>query len=161
MFGFGKTKLLAKMESLTNIAQMAVYMMLTNLFQVDAAQTDGERDVVATKAAAWANYLFGKSPSPQHAHLNPDAEHQDAQSWLKQNRVARELVVQSLRVANTIAYGKTSTAPELGMDLLSSFGAEFPNAPDPASYEALVHRAIALLPPEHQQRLLVWSKTER
>lgn len=68
MFGFGKKKLLTKMDGLANIAQMAVYMMLANRFRFDAAQTNGERNIVATRAAAWANYLFGKSPSPQHAH---------------------------------------------------------------------------------------------
>jgi hypothetical protein len=120
MFGFGKKRLLAKMEGLTKIAQLAVYAMLMNRFQFAPVQSDSERQAVGMRAAAWANYLFGKSPSPQHAHLNLEAEHRAARSWLKENELARELVVQSLRVANTVAYGKAGTAPELGMDLLST-----------------------------------------
>lgn len=157
-FGNSKKRLFAKMSSNVWMSQMAVSMMLMGRFNFDSAQTDEDRNTVSTKAAAWANYLFGKTPSEQHAHLDLQSEHHAARDWLIENDLARELVVQSIRVANTVAYGRSGSAPEIGLELLAKFGAEFPDAPTPATYEILVNRAIASLSPENQQSLRAWAR---
>jgi hypothetical protein len=157
MFGFGKKRVLAKMDGLTKMSQMAIYMMLSERSNFDSAQSDEERNEIAQKGAVWSNYLLGKAPSKQHAHLDLETEHGAARNWLQENTLARELVVQSLRVANTVGYGINGTSPQIGIKLLEMFGSEFPNEPNPAAYEALVNEAISTLSLKNQQSLLAWA----
>lgn len=162
MFGFGKRKklLLANMDRFTNMAQMAVSLILMEHSNYDSTQTDEDRKAIVEKSAVWANYLFGKTSSPKHAHLDLEREYDAARDWLKENDFVCELVIQSLRVANMVVYGTSGTVQDLGMDLLESFGAEHPNMPSPTDYEDLVIKAIALLSPKNRQQLLTWARAD-
>jgi hypothetical protein len=142
------------MERLVTIAQLAVSVKLINDYGFQETSSDDERNAVVAKAAATTNYLFGKSPSPMHAHLDLAAEHAAAREWLKKNSPMCELVVQSLRVANVIGWGTSGTLPEIGMELLEAFGKEYPDSPSVDTYEALVRRFVAALPPSRERQRL-------
>ena len=80
---------------------------------------------------------------------------------MQDNPTMRELVVQTLRVSWVVDYMvKRGDLPsEERMSILTKFGSEFPNAPDPNSYEALVRRAIGTLPVSSQARVLGLMET--
>src|SRR5271169_941953 len=118
LFGFWKKRVFRRMEKLVTIAQIAVSVKMTNDYGLQETTSDDERNAVAATAAAGTNYLFGKSASPIHAHLDLAVEHAVAREWLKKNSPMRELVVQSLRVTHAIDWGRSGTLPEIGMKLL-------------------------------------------
>ena len=145
------------MERLVSIAQIAVSLKLMGDCGLHLTTSDDEQNAVAQKAAAGANYLFGKSPSPMHAHLDLAAEHAAAREWLTKNSSMRELVVQSLRVTRVIDWSRSGFIPEtgeMGIDLLETFGHEYPDSPSVETYEALVRRVVAAMPPSREQQRL-------
>jgi len=102
----------------------------------------------ARRPAALANYLFGKPPSDVHQQtLDMEAAYDEAREELENDRPLRELVVQSLRVASTIEFAKTSKSKFPGADILDMFGGEIPEAPTPDSYQTLLDNFIAAMPP--------------
>lgn len=145
------------MERRVSIAQMAVAIKLAEDYGLNKAPSEDKQNAVIQKAAAAANYLFGKSPNPIHAHLDLATEHATAREWLQKNSAMRELVVQSLRVTRVVDWGRSGFIPEMGemgMDLLEAFGKEYPDSPGADTYEALVRRVVATLPPSPEQERL-------
>ena len=154
MFGWFKKRVLAKMNTLAYVANMTTY--LAALERVRSKSTAALRDSEseAMKAAAMTNYLFGKAPSDMHTtQLDLGSEHRAAVAWLQEDSMIRELIVQSLRVMTTTAHGGGKGASIVGEEILSRFGATYPQAPDPASYEALVMRAVQTLPTTAQMEI--------
>jgi hypothetical protein len=155
MFGWLIKRTTKLMGALLNRSQMAIGLGMMKYYGFDEAQSEAEKNESAARGAAGANYLFGMAPSPKHSEqfnmLEIEAE---ACEWLRNNPVFRELVVQSLRVATTINSEASGTASIVGEKLLETFGREFPNAPDPTSYEELINKAILLLPSTFQQSIL-------
>ncbi len=138
-----KKKLLARMQGLFNFVQVGVYLKFREA-KVPAMGKEG----AARQAAALANYLFGKPPSDLHLKtLDMYAVYAEARRELQGDRALRELVVQSLRVAATIEFLKTSKPAFPGADILETFGAEFADAPNPDSYQMLVEQFVAAMPP--------------
>jgi hypothetical protein len=116
----------------------------------------------ATKAAAAANFLNGHEPHPTHAGLDLPQVQAEARDWLRKNTAMRELVVQTLRVTAVVQQTAKSKDPpsEDSLAILSEFGAELGDRPDPRAYEAVVRRAIATLPHDVQIQLMRLTKTE-
>jgi hypothetical protein len=155
MFGWFKKRTMERMGTLFSQSQMTTSLGLMKYYGFDEAQSEAEKNERAARAAAGANYLFGTAPSPMHLQqFNIPEIEAEACEWLRNNPVFRELVVQSLRVATTINSEASRTVSIVGEKLLETFGREFPNAPDPTSYEQLVNEAICLLPPAYQQSIL-------
>jgi hypothetical protein len=71
---------------------------------VDHAKNDTERFAVTVKAGAHASLLFDVPLAPEHKKLDVEAERKAAYAWLTRQPVFKELVVQTLRVQNTLAY---------------------------------------------------------
>ena len=116
----------------------------------------------ATKAAAAANFLNGHEPHPTHAGLDLPQVQAEARDWLRKNTAMRELVVQTLRVTAVVQQSaKSKDLPsEDSLAILSEFGVELGEKPDPRAYEAVVRRAIATLPHDVQIQLMRLTKAD-
>ena len=157
MFGWFKRRLLARMGSLTRVAQMATFGAIVR----DVGhQTRDAESIRGVKAAARTNFLFGNEPSEVHAtQLDLPTEERAALEWLRTEPLYRELVVQTLRVVGTVRFGQGGNVnPVVGERVLSEFGAQFPVAPDPAAYDALVLRAVQALPEADQKGIAEWRR---
>ena len=155
MFGWFKKRAMKQMGVLFNISQMIISLGLMKYYGFDEAQSEAEKNERAARAAAGANYLFGTAPNPMHLQqFNMLEIEVEACEWLRNNPVFRELVVQSLRVSTSINSEASGTVSIVGQKLLATFGREFPNAPDPTTYEQLINKASLLLPPDYQQSIL-------
>lgn len=141
MFGFRKSKLLSKMQNLHHLAGTSVFCRYR-------AAGAGGHEAASMRAAALLGAMFGKSPSTElSARFDMDEIRRQAQTDFAADRALRELVVQALRVeAALAAEGKLPPLVPGSLRILESSGAEFPEAPTPASFEALVHGYIATLP---------------
>lgn len=147
MFGFGKKRLLRKMDGLSSVAQMAIYLSLK---EKNEKVMDGESALLF--AAAVSNYLFGKSANQRHIEqFTLEKIESTGNQLIKDNKSIRELVVQSLRVVSTVSVAAGKEA--VGMNILSVYGREFPQSPDPGSYAELVHKSIKGMSPSVQQSL--------
>jgi hypothetical protein len=125
MFGWFKKRLLARMDNLTKVAQMATCVAITRELKNREAN---EESVVGMKGAARANFLFGHKGSELHRQqLDLPSEERAALEWLRDNAVFCELVVQSLRVMNMVGFGRHGTVgavvgePMAGKDLVTGF----------------------------------------
>jgi len=147
MFGFGKKKLLSKMSGLASVAQMAVYLTLK-----EENEKTMDSETASLFAAAVSNYLFGKSADQRHVdQFTIENIESTGNQFIKGSRIIRELVIQSLRVlsAVSIEHGKS----EVGIDILSSYGKEFPQSPDSKNFADLVQKSIQGMSPFVQQSL--------
>lgn len=150
----GLLKKRVQMDELLVISQMTTCLGLMNYYGFDEAKSESEKNELTAKAAAGANYLFGKEPSPMHVQqFNILEIESEACEWLRKTPVFCELVVQSLRVAMTINYAASGTLAIVGAKLIAMFCREFPNTPNPTTFKQLVNKAILSLPPDYQQRL--------
>ncbi len=97
-----------------------------------------------------------------HAGLDLPQVQAEAREWIRKNIEMRELVVQTLRVAAVVHPSAKSKdgASEESLSILSEFGGDSTDAPDPRAYEALVRRAIATLPHDTQIQLMRLTKTD-
>lgn len=162
MFGWLKKRVFAGMSDLAKTGQLVTGIALLKHYRVDEATDESDQTARAAKAAAIANYFFGKTSDPLHTQsFDLPALYEEGHQWLLQNASFRELVVQSLRVIATAEYGMSGNANIVGETILTRFGREFPSAPNPETYKALVYKAIASLPPVDQQRVLDWMRTGR
>ncbi len=144
------------MVGLADAAQMVTCSALFNHYSHDSAISDDQR---AARAAAGTNYLFGKEPDPRHASQFDLPELQaEVTSWLKANAAFEKLVIQSLRVLNTAMYATSGTAPIIGQVVLSTLGRNYPDAPDPQTFEALIHATLLQLPFKDQESVRSWMK---
>jgi len=147
MFGFGKKKLLRKMDGFASVAQMSVYLSLK---EENEKTMDSEN--AGLFAAAVSNYLFGKSADQKHVEqFKLEKIKSTGNQLIKGNKFIRELIVQSLRVLSTVS--STIGKEAVGMDILSVYGKEFPDSPTPESYAELIGEAIQGMSPYVQQSL--------
>ena len=112
------------------------------------------------RTAAMVNFLFGKPTQEMHIQqLDLDSERKTALEWLRNNSIFRELVVQSLRVKNTTDFSSGKSDGSItGEDILATFGSEYPIAPNPKNYEALVYKAFQSLTHDMQQLTIQFAK---
>lgn len=144
VFGKHKKRLLDRMEVLVAAAQfVTVYAIAEAAGAYDATDEEAKSAIMAV-AAAKANYLFAREPDDSHeAQFDLGELEREADAWLSQEEKMRELVVQSLRVQNMVAFGRTGRATEpLGSEILVKYGSRYPDAPDPSSYPALVRGSL-------------------
>ncbi|MFQ5799921.1 MAG: hypothetical protein ACE5JJ_04175 [Nitrospinota bacterium] len=162
MFGWGKKRLLAEMEGRANIAQMIVFAWLTENMELEGVDTEDERQMQPMWAAAMANYLFGRAPEERHKQiLDLNIVEEMAHRWLRLDDRFRKLIVQTLRVRNTIYYARSgkSPFPIHGEKILAEFGRQYQDAPYPADYEVVVYKHLDLLSPELRQKVHHWIET--
>src|SRR6185369_5678549 len=156
MFGRRRRSVVGRVENLARAAQATVGMALMRHYGVGGSGAPHGHEDPATKAAAAANFLNGHEPHPTHAGLDLPQVQAEARDWLRKNTAMRELVVQTLRVTAVVQQTAKSKDPpsEDSLAILSEFGAELGDRPDPRAYEAVVRRAIATLPHDVQIQLM-------
>jgi len=157
MFGKRKARLMDRMEMLVAAAQFVTHVALCEANGAYEATGEGEKNRLIAIGAAKANYLFARDPDDKHlADFNLNQLNEEAETWLSQNPTFQEQVVQSLRVQNTVMYGRTGTAPDpiIGAELLDKYGKLFPVAPNTKSYPTLIKRSLDKLSEHDKQELL-------
>jgi hypothetical protein len=162
MFGRSKRNGGVRIDNLARAAQATIGMALMRHYGVGRTASAGGEEQVAKKAAAAANFLNGHAPHPAHEGLDLPQVQAEARDWIRRNIEMRELVVQTLRVtADVHPMGKyTSSVSEDSLSILSEFGGDSTDAPDPRAYEALVRRAIATLPHDTQIQLMRLTRSD-
>ncbi|UCV05062.1 hypothetical protein [Dechloromonas denitrificans] len=160
LFFSGRAKrLLSYADGISEVALLTVYMSITTYI---SSQNPGlDRNRVAQRAAAWTNYLFGSDSSDRHSNLNLDYEYAKAVQWLDDDSSGlQELVIQGLRIKNTVYHARTGTAELKGADLLKVFGSRYPDAPDLDKYAASVHLSMwASLTSEQRDEVFNYIRT--
>jgi hypothetical protein len=149
MFGFLKRRVTQRMQTLLKAAQLAT---MTQFVHDHSASQDGD---LFERAGVVGNHLFGNNMIATQTQFDHSAEYVHAREWLKENPRVRELVVQSLRVANVIGWAKSGTRPEVGLETLNAFGKEFPDSPQLDTYRALLRRFVESLPPSDARQKLM------
>jgi hypothetical protein len=147
MLGFLRRRRARKMQRLLMVAQLATVERFVR-------DHSSQRPDLSERAAAAANYLFGNSAMPVRAQLDLTAERANARQWLKDNQRIRELVIQSLRVANVIGWAEAGVGSGVGLELLEAFGKEFPVSPKLSTYRGLVRRFVESLPASKEKAKL-------
>ena len=138
MFGFSKREMSKELNRLAQIAIVLVNQYIsTKSFKVnDVILDDNEKKLFS---AAVTNYLFAREHSQQH--LDKFTSKQIESSGLqliKSDDNLREVVVQSQKVVFILQYGwEPNTYPNL-TQILTMYGEEFSEVPNPASYEFLI-----------------------
>lgn len=155
--------IIPQMERMADASRMAAAMMLLNDLGMDQASTELERERVAIRAEAQASLLFDKLLVYEHQQLEVDRERAEALAWMERWPVFQELIVQTLRVDNTLEYARTGQAPEpiIGATVLERYGRQFPDAPDPESYPALLSKAIHSMPAQLQAKVVAWLEMNK
>jgi hypothetical protein len=161
MFGWFKKRTLNTMNNFVRTAQLTIGTALICYYGFDRAKSEAEKNDVAARASAAANFLNGQTPGLLHAHLDLPRIYADTRQWLRENATMRELVVQTLRVSHTVNHqvGRPDRVTEGMLLVLREFGDEFPAEPRMDSYKTLLSRAIATLPVENRQRLIAFMET--
>ena len=135
------------MDGLASVAQMAVY-----LSQKEENEETMDEENASLLAAAVSNYLFGRTPGQDHIdQFTLEKIEYIGNELIKNSESIRELVIQSLRVisAVSVAVGKE----EVGMEILSTYGKNYPQSPDPENFTQLVNESIRLMSPNVQQTI--------
>jgi hypothetical protein len=160
MFGRNRQSDVARIDSLTQAARATIEMALMRHYGVSRTARAGAEETTAKKAAAAANFLSGRAPHSTHAGVDLPQVRTEAREWIRKNIEMRELVVQTLRVTATAhSVGTRNDAiSEDSLSILSEFGNNATETPDPFAYEALVRRAIATLPHSTQVQLMRLTK---
>lgn len=145
-------KMFLRMERQYRLAQLCIATRLS----MELTESMG-LDHAGLWAAAVTNDLFGQPPNEiSIANLNMDEVKQFGDELLKSNLADRELVVQSLRVWNTIYVWKNNCLPDpfdRYEDILGTYGKEFPQVPNPTVYQSLIRRTLQSLPPRIQAQM--------
>ncbi len=160
MFGRNKRSGVVSIDSLTRAAQATIEMALMRHYGVGRTAPAGAEENTAKKAAAAASFLNGHTPQPTYGELNLPQVQAEAREWMRKNLEMRELVVQTLRVT-AVAHSlgtRNDAMSEDSLSILSEFGSDSTDTPDPLAYEALVRRAIATLPHSTQVQLMRLAK---
>jgi len=159
MFGWRKKKLLSRMQELTQLAQLIFGSLLMERIDVDELEDVNAAVFEGMRTAAYANYLFGKPPLEEQKDLiDLDEIKKDSLEWLRKNTDSQELVVQSLRVLQTAIYAKGDVDDISIHPALAEFGKNYPDAPNPTSYEKLVNDSLSLLTPTNQRKIREFMK---
>jgi len=162
MFGRNKQSHTVDIDSLTRAARATIEKGLMRHYGASHRGRAGVQENPSVKAAAAADLLTGLTPHPAHAGVNLPQVRIEARAWIRNNIEMRELAVQTLRIA---AHAHTTDAGsegigEEGSSILSEFGNNLSDAPDPLAYEATVRRAIATLPHSTQVQLMRLTKAQ-
>jgi hypothetical protein len=162
MFGRSKRNGGVRIDNLARAAQATIGMALMRHYGVGRIASAGGEEQVAKKAAAAANFLNGHAVHPAHEGLDLPQVQAEARDWIRKNIEMRELVVQTLRVTAVVhPLGKQKDGVgEDSLSILSEFGRDSTETPDPRAYEALVRRAIATLPHDTQIQLMRLTKSD-
>ena len=162
MFGWKKRSVVGRIDHLARAAQAAIGIALRRHYGVGNVASTGEEESVARRAAAAANFLNGHPPHPTHTELDIPQVQAEAKEWMRKNTPMRELVVQTLRVTAVAHHAAKSkdAVSEDSLSLLSEFGNDSTDTPDPRAYEALVRRVIATLPHDAQIQIMRLTKTD-
>ncbi len=149
-----------QMERLANASRMATAMMLMKELGMSEAGSEEEKMQIAVRAGAQASILFDQPLAPEHGDLDIEAERYSVLAWFKRQSIFKELIVQTLRVDNTLQYARSGQAPDpiIGKVLLESYGEEFKEAPDPESYYKLLREVIHAMPEELQAKMVAWMR---
>lgn len=149
MFGSRKKKILKIMSTLTSVAQLSVALTLNEEHEEEMG-----KEKSAAFSAAVANYLFGKPINHEilkQRNIDLNKIKNTGDMLIKNNPGTRELVVQSLRILHAIA--AASGEDIAGMEILSTYGGEYPNSPGQDDYTALVAKTVTGLSPRAQQAI--------
>ena len=139
-----KPNVIAQMGRLAEAARMATVMMI--MHDLGMSQVDGESEKlsIATRAGAQASLLFDKPLASEHELLHVDREREVALAWLERQPLFKKLVVQTLRVNNTVEFARTGQAPDpiIGAAMLEHYGRQFREEPNPESFYSLLSEVI-------------------
>lgn len=138
-------EIMRKMELLTHLAEGILVFMLMEDVGVDKTKDQTERERLGNRVGYQARLLMsGTLNKPEYRNLVPEAEALNAAVFMEKNLLMMELVVQTLRVNNTIhfaRYGEPSE-PLIGVEVLENYGSRVRQEPDPDNYAALVQKVI-------------------
>lgn len=138
-------EIMQKMEVRTKLASGALVYMLMEDVGVDRATDQTERERLATRAGYQAKLLLSEPLNrPKYGSVSGDIESLNAAVFMEKNPLMMELVVQTLRVKNTIYFAKYGEAskPLIGIEVLEYYGPKVKIEPDPDNYAALVRKVI-------------------
>lgn len=152
-FWWAKKRLKRKMSRLVNAAKLTSFGIFTSHLSGVYAGDKSDSSRIGMIAAASVNLLFGETPNASHEGLNLREIHVNAIEYLKHDNLLRELLVQSLRVTAQLGFMENGAVTVKEEDILTTFGPEYPIAPDPDSYEHLVQKAIGTLSPDMQANI--------
>ena len=152
----------AAAQELTEQAYAIVSEALRLEYGAGEARSEKERKQRTMRAVAGANYLFDRERDDRASKTLDFAQEQEAaRDWLRRNDRMRELVLESLRVLNSLNDSRQTPICRVGEGLLMAYGNGSFDAPDLAVYAALVHEALYALPLHAQQAILYrWGKTQ-
>jgi hypothetical protein len=141
-----------KMNSLVSTAKIAVCLSyITHIQNVKTNQILGDEEVNKI-ASAVTNFLFGHKVNPIHKDMDFKKINNEAIFWFEKDTLLQELVVQSLRVMTRIQSIKNSPLIQ-NEYILSTYGKQFPVAPNPDSYMQLVRSFVDTLNDKDKQAL--------
>lgn len=149
---------IAQMERLANASRMATAMMMMHDLGMSQASGESGQMDIATRVGAQASLLFDKPLAPEHVRLNIEREREEALIWLERQQLFKQLVVQTLRVDNTVEFARTGQAPDpiIGATILERYGKQFREEPNPESYNSLLSAVIHSMPTQLQASMVVW-----
>jgi hypothetical protein len=160
MFGRNKQSHVVDIDSLTRAARETIEKGLMRHYGASRSGLPGAQENNVMKAGAAANFLTGQAPHPTHAGVNLPQVRTEARAWIRNNVEMRELAVQTLRIvarSHSVDTGSDAISED-SSSILSEFGKNLSDAPDPLAYEAAVRRAIATLPHSTQVQLMRLTK---
>jgi hypothetical protein len=146
MFGFGKKRVLERMGHSYQKSQLAIFGYLKEKkYKVRGSILEGEKKM--NMAAAIANFMFGQEPVQIHLDEFDIKEIESiGYQLIDKNHNLKELVVQSMRVY-LILWNQGVMDTPIDIDIIEKYGSEFPDAPSPSSYEALLDKLDDWVPP--------------
>lgn len=151
-----------RIDSLIRAARATIEKALMRHYGAGRTAPAGAQENNAVKAAVAADFLTGQAPHPTPPGLDLPQVRSEARAWIRNNVEMRELAVQTLRIAAR-AHSVHTGNQAIGEDsssILSEFGSNLSDTPDPLAYEAAVRRAIATLPHGTQVQLMRLTKAE-
>ena len=163
LFSSRRNRVAAQMARLADAARMATALMLMHDMGMSNANNQAKQESIANRAGAQGSLLFGKPLDPGHRFLNLEKERDEAFAWLELQPLFKKLVVQTLRVDNTVAFALTGEAPMpvIGIATLERYGAQFRDGPNPVSYQSLVSEVIHSMPSQLQSAMVAWLQDNR
>ena len=150
-----------KMEVCTKVASGAMVFMLMEDVGVDRTTDQTERERLATRAGYQAKVLLSEPlNSPKYKSVSGDIESLNVAVFMEKNPLMMELVVQTLRVKNTIYFAKYGAAskPPIGIDVLEHYGPKVHTEPDPDNYAVLVRNVIDSMSTIGKERMAGFMK---
>jgi len=148
------------MGNMADTAHMATACMMMHDFGMDKAKDDSERMSIAARVGAQASIIYDKPLAPEHQNLDIDKVRYDALTWLDHQHVFKELVIQTLRVANSLEYLSRGQVPgpTIGASVLERYKNHSPEDLNPDAYQALLSKAIDPMPSQWRKKLQDWRQ---